>query len=141
MSVRATCIPERWAMVVVVCVLLLGACSPGEPARELGELVVEDSTYYSPDTMQPYSGRVFRPFPADPTGVELEGTLLDGTWHGELVVYHPSGRIRYRGSFSRGQKCGPWTENSDDRPPVNLYDELVSEIESLGIYPPCPPGS
>ena len=119
---------------------MLVGCAP-DAARDLRELVVKDSTYYEREAMQPYSGRVFRPFPGDPARVEIEGVLLDGTWHGELLVYHPSGRIRYQGSFAYGEKCGPWTEDSDDRPALNVYDELLSEIETLGIYPPCPPDS
>ena len=118
--------------------ILLVGCAP-DAARDLRELVVRDSTYYARESMQPYSGRVFRPFPGDSASVEIEGVLLDGTWHGELLVYHPSGRIRYQGSFAYGQKCGPWMEDSNDRPPLNVYDELLSEIETLGIYPPCPP--
>ena len=107
--------------------------------RDLRELVVRDSTYYAPETMEPYTGPVFRPFPGDSTRTEIQGALLAGTWHGELLVYHPSGRLRFAGSFAHGAKCGPWTEALADRDPVNLYDELTSEIETLGLYPPCPP--
>jgi len=69
--------------------------------------------------------------------VELEGRLLDGTWHGELRVYHPNGRIRYMGNFEQGQRCGPWTENADSVSTGSLYDEVVREVETMGLYPPC----
>jgi hypothetical protein len=108
-------------------------------------LVIHDSIYFEPETLTPYSGPVFRPFPGDsttdaPTRVEIEGVLAEGTWHGDMVVYHPSGRIRYMGTFADGERCGPWTEGTLDLEPVNLYGELLSDIESLAMYPPCPPG-
>ncbi len=126
----------------IVCLLLaivaLGGCREGEAARDLRELVIRDSTYYAPETMQPFTGRIFRPFPADSTRTEIEGALVGGTWHGELTVYHASGRIRYMGSFWHGERCGPWTENTSDREPVDVYDQLLTDIETLGLYPPCP---
>ena len=116
--------------------LVLSACVGSAP-RDLSELVVEDSVYVSADTRLPYSGRVFRVFPDQPGKVQLEGSLLEGTWNGDLTVFHANGRIRYMGSFAQGDRCGPWTENLDSLPPVNLYDELVRDIESMGIYPSC----
>jgi hypothetical protein len=101
--------------------------------------VAGDGTYFAPETMTPHSGPVFRPFPGDTARAEVRGTLLDGVWHGDFAVYHPSGRLRYAGSFSRGEKCGAWTENLADREPGNVYDELLSETETLGLYPVCPP--
>ena len=121
--------------------VLQAGCSPERGARDLSDLVLQDSTYFAPETMEPFTGRIFRAFPDDTTRREIEGELLDGEWHGELVVYHTSGRVRYMGSFAHGNRCGPWTENTQDREPVNMYDELVSEIETLGMYPPCPPDS
>lgn len=120
--------------------IVVAGCNDAAPPRDLTELVVVDSTYYAPERMVPYSGRVFRAFPGDSKRMQIEGALLDGTWHGELRVYHRSGRVRYMGSFSRGERCGPWTENAWDREPVNLYDEFVSEVEAMAIYPPCPSG-
>ena len=128
-----------YAVLCIAVVVVAGACGDAAPERDLRELVVRGSTYLAPETMAPFSGRVFRPFPGDSTRTEVEGRLVDGTWHGELVVYHPSGRLRYAGSFAHGEKCGPWTEGLLDREPVNLYDELTSDIESMGIYPSCPP--
>jgi hypothetical protein len=120
--------------------LVVAGCKDDARPRDLAELVVVDSTYYAPETMVPYSGRVFRAFAAEPERMQIEGALLDGAWHGELLVYHRSGRVRYMGSFARGERCGPWTENAWDREAVNLYDEFVSEVEAMAIYPPCPPG-
>lgn len=131
---RACCV--RVAALIVCC----GACAPTQAVRDLDELVVRDSTYLDPSTLVPYSGPVVRTFPDDPERLEIDGALLGGVWHGELVVYHPSGRVRYAGAFAFGERCGPWTENSFDREPVNLYDELVSDIDAMGIYPPCPEG-
>lgn len=125
---------------VLMVALLVGCSSAGDP-RDLRELVLQDSTYLTPETMEPFSGRVFRVFATDSTINEIEGELLDGTWHGELLVYHPSGRIRYMGSFANGDRCGPWTENTRDEELGSVYDQLVSEVEAMGLYPPCPPGS
>lgn len=124
-----------------VVVALLVGCSAEPDARDLGDLVLQDSTYLVPETMEPFTGPVFRVFSNDTTKTELEGGLLDGTWHGELVVYHPSGRVRYLGSFANGDRCGPWTENTRDEEPGSVYDQLVSEVETMGLYPPCPPNS
>jgi hypothetical protein len=87
-----------------------------------------------------WSGPVFRNFPADPDRVQLKGSLRAGLWNGELVVYHANGRVRYMGSFARGERCGPWTENADSLPTHNAYDELVREVESMALYPPCDDG-
>ena len=122
---------------VLLASVLSGACA--EPSRNLSELVVRDSTYYAPETMNPFSGPVFRPFADDTTTHEIVGRLLEGTWHGELIVYHPSGRVRYMGSFAHGQRCGPWTENALDREPEDVYEALRREIATLAMYPPCPP--
>lgn len=121
-----------WALIAI-------ACSGPLPERDLRDLVVRDSTYYVPETMEPYTGRVYRRFADDSTELEIVGALLDGTWHGELIVYHPTGRIRYMGSFAHGHRCGPWTENATDRDAVDIYDALTSDIEAMAIYPPCPP--
>ena len=86
----------------------------------------------------PYTGRVFRMFETDPETQQLQGALRDGVWQGEFVVYHGNGRVRYSGSFANGERCGPWLENRDAEPPEDIYEELVQEIESMGIYPECP---
>jgi hypothetical protein len=102
----------RWLRLVGAAGLVLLAsagCEPPLPERELGDLVVRDSTYYEPETQQPYTGRVYRTFADDPSMREIVGRMLDGTWHGELTVYHPSGRIRYQGTFFEGGRCGAWT--------------------------------
>ncbi len=126
---------------VLVTLLLAVACgrtpSPPRGARDLSELVIHDSTYYAPESMQPYTGPVFSRFLLHPDQIQLAGELKDGTWDGELRVYHRDGRIRYEGRFQNGARCGAWTENTDPRPPTNLYDELVTEIETLALYPPC----
>ncbi len=118
--------------------LLLGACVASAP-RDLSELVVEDSLYLDASTGLPYSGPVFRPFADDSFRIQLEGELLNGTWDGELLVYHANGRVRYMGSFAKGERCGPWTENADSVAPANLYEDFVREVESMGLYPPCDP--
>lgn len=118
--------------------LLVGACGAAAP-RDLSELVVEDSLYVDPNSERPYSGPVFRAFADDPPRIQLEGELLNGTWEGELIVFHPNGRVRYMGSFASGERCGPWTENADSVAPANLYEDFVREVESMGLYPPCDP--
>jgi hypothetical protein len=122
----------------LVC-FLVGCVGPAP--RDLVDLISEDSTYVDPGTGLPYSGPVSSAFSSDPRKVEIEGELLNGEWDGELTVYHLNGRVRYMGSFVAGERCGPWTENADSVAPVNVYAELFSEIESMGIYPPCEPGN
>jgi hypothetical protein len=121
--------------------LLVLACGhaiePSVPAKDLAELVIRDSTYYAPETMVPYTGPVFSRFTLHPDQVQLEGRLQDGTWDGELRIYHRDGRIRYEGRFEHGERCGAWTENTDPRPQTNVLDELKDGIESLALYPPC----
>ena len=96
-----------------------------------------DSIYVDPNTDRPYTGPVFRAFAEEFGRVQIEGELLEGEWDGELVVYHSNGRVRYAGSFDRGERCGPWTENADSVPLESVYEELVREVESMGLYPPC----
>lgn len=121
---------------VLALLCLAGACA-GPAPRDLDELVVLDSVYVDASTSLPYSGGVYRMFAADHARVQLEGHLLDGEWNGEFTVYHVNGRIRYLGSFARGQRCGAWTENADSVPTLSIYEEVVREIETLGLYPPC----
>lgn len=119
-------------------VSLAGACSDDARPRDLSTLAVVDSLYVDPGSGEPFSGPVFRPFPSDPDRTQIEGRLLEGTWDGEFRVYHGNGRIRYMGSFDAGSRCGPWTENIDSTRSGSVYEELLDEIESLGMYPPCP---
>lgn len=128
----------RLAGATVLALLAASGCGPPSPERDLGELVVRDSTYYDPETQQPYTGRVHRAFADDPSMREIVGEMLDGTWHGELTVYHASGRIRYQGRFSEGDRCGAWTENQTDRDFETAYDAVVSDLAALSMYPPCP---
>jgi hypothetical protein len=90
------------------------------------------------ESMEPYSGFVEKGFDDDPDQVQLRGEMLDGTWEGEITVYHDNGRVRYLGSLSKGEKCGEWIENRDAKPPANVLVELKQELESLGMYPACP---
>ena len=115
---------------------LLSGCGPGT-AQNLDDLMVRDSTYLDPGTLEPFSGRIVRYFVHDTTLVEVEGRLQNGTWAGELTIYHPSGRIRDQGRLMDGAKCGAWVEDSPDRPTGGIYDEVVREVESLSIYPDC----
>ena len=117
---------------------MASACSALSPERDLTELVLQDSTYLTPDAMVPYTGDVFKYFPDNRGKVQLRGHLRDGTWNGELTVYHPNGRIRYLGQLAAGVKCGVWTENMDPNPPESLYRELKQEVERMGLYPACP---
>lgn len=116
--------------------LALGACRP-EPARPLDSLAVVDSLYVDQASGVPFTGAVARLFPEEPRRVQIEGQLLDGVWHGDFAVYHPNGRIRYMGSFERGDRCGPWVENADSSELESVYEELVREVETMGLYPPC----
>lgn len=123
---------------VVLAVLALGGCQA--PARELSELVVQDSSYLDPETMLPFSGRVFRNFAGEDGGPQLEAGMRDGTWDGELTVYHESGRIRYQGEMSGGARCGAWVENENPTEPETVYEAIKEDLESLVMYPECPEG-
>lgn len=113
------------------------ACVDALP-RDLSTLVVRDSLYVDSASGEPHTGPVYRAFADDPEENQIVGSLLDGTWQGEFRVYHPNGRIRYMGSFDAGSRCGPWTENADSTRNESVYEALVDEIASLGVYPPCP---
>lgn len=108
--------------------------------RDLGTLVRADTVYLDPSTHQPYSGPVARYFDDGSGHVQIEGTLEDGMWQGEMTVYHPSGRIRYQGRLSKGAPCGTWLDNRDDEPHGSVLEELKRDVASIGVYPPCPGG-
>jgi antitoxin component YwqK of YwqJK toxin-antitoxin module len=100
--------------------------------------VLQDSTYFEPETMEPFTGEVFRLFDKDPEAVQLTGFLQRGLWNGEMTVYYPNGRMRYQGELVDGERCGAWLENRDENPPADLLTEVMEEIESLAMYPQCP---
>ncbi len=129
--------PRRARWFVVLLVGTIYGCV-GPRAADLDDLVLRDSTYLVAETLEPFTGRVVRHFASEPDRVQLEGTLREGAWEGELTVYHESGRVRYQGRLSAGTPCGAWVENRDDEPSGTVYQELRREIESMGIYPPCP---
>lgn len=119
--------------------LLLSGCS--DVVRRvvpLDDLVLRDSVYMDAETLEPFTGGVERVFNDDPREVQLRGDLVNGLWNGDIIVYHENGRIRYMGSLADGEKCGEWIENRDSDPPSDILAELKQEIESLGIYEPCP---
>lgn len=122
---------------LIACVLASMLLGCETPPRDLTELAVVDSLYVDPSTGEVWSGTIFRHFEDDDTRVQIEGELLEGSWHGELTVYHPNGRIRYMGSFNRGERCGPWTENADSTDLGSVYEALIREVETMGMYPPC----
>ena len=131
--------PDHVCMLrLALLIVLLSACAEATPPRLLDELAIRDSTYVDPETLVPYTGRVFRMFETDPGKQQIRGELVDGMWEGEFIVYHENGRIRYTGSFANGERCGPWLENRDAEPPPDIYAELKQEIESMGLYPECP---
>lgn len=126
---------RRWLWPALALVVM--ACARAEPV-ELGTLVLQDSTYLDPATHEPYSGPVVRHFARHPEKVQLEGVLQRGTWEGEMTVYHESGRIRYQGRLSGGAPCGAWVENQSDEKAESVLEELTQQINSMGLYPPCP---
>lgn len=131
---RASAIPHRgWPAALVL--LALAGCQA--PSRELTELVVQDSTYLDPETMLPFSGRVFRNFAGEDGGPQLEASMRDGTWEGELTVFHETGRIRYQGEMSGGARCDAWVENENPTEPESVYEAIKEDLESLVIYPEC----
>jgi len=115
----------------------LFACAP-TPTRNLDALIIQDSTYLDPVSMLPYSGRVVRHFPGEDSLLQLEAGLRNGTWEGELTVYHESGRVRYQGEMSGGAQCGGWIENENPAEPETVYQAITEDLESLVIYPECP---
>ncbi len=125
---------------VLLLVVLSGSCRHLRATRDLDTLVRADTVYLDPSTHEPYSGPVARYFHDGKKRVQIEGTLRDGMWEGEMTVYHESGRIRYQGRLSKGAPCGTWLDNRDDKPPGSVFEELQRDIASMGIYPPCPDG-
>ncbi|GMV08030.1 MAG: hypothetical protein AMXMBFR53_43050 [Gemmatimonadota bacterium] len=130
-------IPSRRARLLLPGLLLAAACLTSRPT-DLDTLVRQDSTYVTPGTLEPFSGPVVRFFEGGEGKVQLEGTLEDGVWEGELTVFHESGRVRYQGRLAHGTPCGAWVENRDDEPVESVYQMLKQEIESMGLYDPCP---
>lgn len=130
---------RRLRHVLPVALLIASSCL-GARATDLDSLVKRDSTYLSPGTLQPFSGKVVRYFPGTPRHVQIEGRLRDGVWEGEFTAYHESGRIRYQGRMSNGAPCGAWLDNRDDEARGSILDELERDIRSMGVYPPCPDG-
>jgi len=125
---------------VALALLCLASGCANRPPRDVDDLVVRDSLYFEPGAQEPFTGDVVRHFRDEPDKVQVKGRLEDGTWNGEILVYHPNGRIRYQGWLADGAPCGPWTENRDSAPPVDILAELKQEIEAMGLYPPCPDG-
>jgi hypothetical protein len=136
----APTLPRFAAALCLAAAVFVSACSVLTPERNLAELVLQDSTYLVPETRTPYTGDVLKYFPDQAGKVQLRGHMREGLWNGEITVYHTNGRIRYLGELADGVKCGVWTENMDPDPPKSLYKELRQEIESMGLYPPCPEG-
>ena len=130
-------IPIRPLFSVALVLLLLAGCR-GPAPRDLDELVVSGRSYLDPGTGEPYSGPVFRTFPADPDRRQLEARLRGGTWDGELTVYHPTGRIRYQGEMANGSQCGGWIQTEEATPPDDPMEAVREELESIVIYPACP---
>jgi hypothetical protein len=126
---------HRFLLAFHVAILSLG-CGTAAP-RELSDLVIVDSVYVDPASMEAFTGAVVRHFEGDSSKVEISGALLEGSWDGEFTVYHPNGRVRYMGAFEEGDRCGPWVENADSLPTESAYEDLVREVESMGLYPPC----
>ena len=124
-------------VVLALAALAIASCS-GPPSRPLTELVVRDSTYFDPATGLPFSGRVFHDFGGEEGGRQLEAAMRDGTWEGELAVYHPTGRIRYEGEMSGGARCGVWVENENPVEPQSAYQAIREDLESLVVYAECP---
>ncbi len=122
---------------VLIAAVLLAACVD-LVARNLDELVVQDSTYYDPATQEPYTGPVFKRFDTDPSVVQLRARLEHGTFTGELTVYHASGRVRFQGQMVEGRQCGGWLENEDDSEAESEVEAVKRELESIVIYPACP---
>lgn len=129
---------RRVAVAVVALAALSAFACTRTPPRELTELVVQDSTYLDPETMLPHTGPVLHTFPGDEGRVQLEATLRDGTWEGELTVFHQTGRVRYQGEMSGGARCGAWVENENPTAPESAYEAIKEDLESLVIYPDCP---
>lgn len=125
--------------VLALALIAVASCSK-PPSRPLTELVVRDSTYFDPATGLPFSGRVFHDFGGEEGGRQLEAAMRDGTWEGELTVYHPTGRIRYEGEMSGGARCGVWVENENPVEPESAYQAIREDLESLVVYPECPGG-
>ena len=119
--------------------VLFASCA-GEPRVALDSLELRDSVYLVPATGEPFTGEVFRPFEGDGDRLQLQGRLEEGAWNGELTVWHRDGSVRYQGRLVAGVQCGAWVENREEAGDESLHEALRRDIESLGLYPPCPEG-
>ena len=107
-------------MRAVVLLAVLALACVGSGPRDLDELMIRDSTYLDPSTLEPFTGEVFKLFEGGTETVQLRGALRAGTWQGELTVYHADGRVRFQGELVDGSQCGAWVENVDTKPPESL---------------------
>jgi hypothetical protein len=123
-----------WALLLLG--VLISGCA--RPASDIERLVLRDSMYFEQETLEPFTGRVYKSFAEDPSALQLSGTLKDGLWNGELTVYYSNGRVRYQGDLTDGERCGTWLENRDEDQPGDLLAQVMEEIESLAMYPSCP---
>ncbi len=119
---------------VVLVAFSLGCAGP---PSDIAQLVLQDSVYFDQETMEPFSGSVFKPFEDDPDAIQFSGFLENGRWNGEMTVYFSNGRIRYQGELLDGERCGTWLENRDEQEPGDLLSQVMEEIESLAMYAPC----
>ncbi len=117
--------------------MLSGATCSDRVATDLSVLQFVESVYVAPAIAEPFTGSIVRYFAAQPDEVQLEGTLRDGAFDGELVIYHPNGRVRFMGSFRAGERRGSWAENADSNTTGSAYQVLQREVETLRLYPAC----
>jgi antitoxin component YwqK of YwqJK toxin-antitoxin module len=53
----------------------------------LDTLIQEGDVFFAPETMEPYSGPIFRPFPQDTSVIQIRGVLEDGRYEGWVERY------------------------------------------------------
>lgn len=95
-----------------ITIILLGllasahvAASAQEP-MDLDQLENRRGVYLMRPTFEPYSGPVIARW--DDGGVRIQGTLVEGRWHGVRESYYQLGSLKARETFQNGVLHGPF---------------------------------
>ena len=114
--------------------LALIAVGCAEPiARNLDELFRQGPQYLDPETMEPYSGPVFRTSFNDSTQVVLRVNLIDGRFHGDFEDFDPEVNNAFLVNESLGSyQIGTYQDGQLEGPFENFYPSGV--LRGHGTY-------
>ncbi len=89
--------------VLLIGLLLIVGCSK-EPINYETSLIERDGVYYTNDTNEPYSGKVFSLYSDGKKN--KEGTFKDGKEDGLWTRWYEKGQKRQEGTFKDGKEDG-----------------------------------